>query len=128
MWFALTAQIRLVYLLSSFCCKCLPVRNHRGGTYPKDVTTKPSSRWCGYASTPFKPRAIFIVCAATDVIRCQAYRYADIHVLLETEKSIQRDRKPFFELFTVPRNRRATLASFIVMFMCVVTTFHVFSI
>ncbi|KAF5386171.1 hypothetical protein D9615_002387 [Tricholomella constricta] len=40
-----------------------------------------------------------------------------IHVLLEAEKEIQRGRFHFFELFTVPRNRRATLASFIVMFM-----------
>ncbi|KAF8736151.1 hypothetical protein AX14_000792 [Amanita brunnescens Koide BX004] len=40
-----------------------------------------------------------------------------MHVLLEAEKSIQRDRNLFFELFTVWRNRRATRASFIVMFM-----------
>ncbi|PFH52019.1 hypothetical protein AMATHDRAFT_141199 [Amanita thiersii Skay4041] len=42
-----------------------------------------------------------------------------MHVLLEAEKSIQRDRRHLFlELFTVPRNRRATQASFIVMFIC----------
>ncbi|KAF9071032.1 hypothetical protein BDP27DRAFT_1322661 [Rhodocollybia butyracea] len=40
-----------------------------------------------------------------------------IHVLLEAENNISRDRPRFIELFTVPRNRRATLASFIVMFM-----------
>ncbi|KAI0326831.1 hypothetical protein GY45DRAFT_1356013 [Cubamyces sp. BRFM 1775] len=40
-----------------------------------------------------------------------------IHVLLEAEKEIQTGRNLFFELFTVPRNRRATLASGIVMFM-----------
>ncbi|KAI0666654.1 hypothetical protein C8Q78DRAFT_1197679 [Trametes maxima] len=40
-----------------------------------------------------------------------------IHVLLEAEKEIQGDRNLFVELFTVPRNRRATLASTIVMFM-----------
>ncbi|KAJ4468263.1 MFS sugar transporter [Lentinula aciculospora] len=40
-----------------------------------------------------------------------------IHILLEAEKDIIRNRNKFLELFTVPRNRRATLASFIVMFM-----------
>ncbi|KAK7472875.1 hypothetical protein VKT23_000983 [Stygiomarasmius scandens] len=40
-----------------------------------------------------------------------------IHVLLEAEKGISANRNRFLELFTVPRNRRATLASFIVMFM-----------
>ena len=40
-----------------------------------------------------------------------------IHVLLEAEKEIQTGRNLFLELFTVPRNRRATLASGIVMFM-----------
>nr|VWP02262.1 Zn(2)-C6 fungal-type domain-containing protein [Ganoderma boninense] len=41
-----------------------------------------------------------------------------IHVLLEAEKEVSRStRLKFLELFTVPRNRRATLASSIVMFM-----------
>ncbi|KAI0778880.1 hypothetical protein BD413DRAFT_464840 [Trametes elegans] len=40
-----------------------------------------------------------------------------IHVLLEAEVEIQSGRNLFLELFTVPRNRRATLASTIVMFM-----------
>ncbi|KAH9934522.1 uncharacterized protein BXZ73DRAFT_89586 [Epithele typhae] len=41
-----------------------------------------------------------------------------IHVLLEAEKEAdRRTRNKFLELFTVPRNRRATLASGIVMFM-----------
>ncbi|KAJ3852296.1 MFS sugar transporter [Lentinula lateritia] len=40
-----------------------------------------------------------------------------IHILLEAEKEIMRNRNRFMELFTVPRVRRATLASFIVMFM-----------
>ena len=40
-----------------------------------------------------------------------------IHVLLEAEKSITTGRNGFLELFTVPRNRRAALASTIVMFM-----------
>ncbi|KAI0633858.1 hypothetical protein C8Q77DRAFT_819219 [Trametes polyzona] len=40
-----------------------------------------------------------------------------IHVLLEAEQEIQSGRNLFLELFTVPRNRRATLASTIVMFM-----------
>ena len=40
-----------------------------------------------------------------------------IHVLLEAEKEIQTGRNLFLEMFTVPRNRRATLASGIVMFM-----------
>ncbi|KAJ3798615.1 hypothetical protein GGU11DRAFT_780178 [Lentinula aff. detonsa] len=40
-----------------------------------------------------------------------------IHVLLQAEEGLIRNRNRFMELFTVPRNRRATLASFIVMFM-----------
>ncbi|ESK87138.1 mfs sugar transporter [Moniliophthora roreri MCA 2997] len=41
-----------------------------------------------------------------------------MHVLLEAEKQIsQSHRNRFIELFTVPRNRRATQASLIVMFM-----------
>ncbi|THH30437.1 hypothetical protein EUX98_g3739 [Antrodiella citrinella] len=40
-----------------------------------------------------------------------------IHTLLETEKGISEGRNRFIELFTVPRNRRAALASGIVMFM-----------
>jgi sugar porter (SP) family MFS transporter len=40
-----------------------------------------------------------------------------IHVLLEAEKELSRGRNRYLELFTIPRNRRATLASFIVMFM-----------
>ncbi|KAI9452476.1 hypothetical protein BJY52DRAFT_1403480 [Lactarius psammicola] len=40
-----------------------------------------------------------------------------IHVLLEAEKELTRGRNRYLELFTVPRNRRATLGSFIVMFM-----------
>ncbi|KIK67041.1 hypothetical protein GYMLUDRAFT_37077 [Collybiopsis luxurians FD-317 M1] len=40
-----------------------------------------------------------------------------IHVLLEAENVVGRNRNKFLELFSVPRNRRATLASFIVMFM-----------
>ncbi|KAI0035865.1 hypothetical protein K488DRAFT_42360 [Vararia minispora EC-137] len=40
-----------------------------------------------------------------------------IHVYIEAEKEIDSGHNRFFELFTVPRNRRATLASSIVMFM-----------
>jgi len=40
-----------------------------------------------------------------------------MHVLIEAEKDMDRKGNKFFELFTVPRNRRAALASFIVMFM-----------
>ncbi|TFY77670.1 hypothetical protein EWM64_g6345 [Hericium alpestre] len=40
-----------------------------------------------------------------------------IHVLLEAEHELTQGRNKFLELFTVPRNRRATLASLIVMFM-----------
>ncbi|KAF7795693.1 hypothetical protein EIP86_006858 [Pleurotus ostreatoroseus] len=41
-----------------------------------------------------------------------------IHVLLEAEKVVDSARRsPLVDLFTVPRNRRAALASFIVMFM-----------
>ncbi|KAF8891725.1 hypothetical protein BD779DRAFT_1512721, partial [Infundibulicybe gibba] len=47
--------------------------------------------------------------------------------LLEAEKDIKRDRSPFVELFTVPRNRRATLASFIVMFICGVNAIAYYS-
>jgi len=44
-------------------------------------------------------------------------RSPDIHVLLEAEAELSRGRNRYIELFTIPRNRRATLASFIVMFM-----------
>jgi len=47
----------------------------------------------------------------------QFYRDTDMHVLIEAEKDMDRKGNKFFELFTVPRNRRAALASFIVMFM-----------
>ncbi|TFY58958.1 hypothetical protein EVG20_g7967 [Dentipellis fragilis] len=40
-----------------------------------------------------------------------------IHVCLEAEAELTQNRNRFFELFTVPRNRRATLASLIVMFL-----------
>ncbi|KAH9948984.1 hypothetical protein B0H21DRAFT_731013 [Amylocystis lapponica] len=40
-----------------------------------------------------------------------------IHVLLKAEEELTTGRNLFFELFTVPRNRRATLAAFTVMFM-----------
>ncbi|AOW07345.1 and other transporter-domain-containing protein [Yarrowia lipolytica] len=39
------------------------------------------------------------------------------HVLLLEEEELKRGKNRFFELFTVPRNRRASWASFIVMFM-----------
>lgn len=39
-----------------------------------------------------------------------------IHVLLEEERKIVTGRFRVLELFTVPRNRRASLAAFIVMF------------
>ena len=41
----------------------------------------------------------------------------DIHALLEAEDQLTRGRNRVAEVFTVPRNRRAALASFIVMFM-----------
>ncbi|KAF9008009.1 hypothetical protein BDQ17DRAFT_1388925 [Cyathus striatus] len=50
-----------------------------------------------------------------------------MHILLEEEKKIQRNRNRFLELFTVPRNRRATLASFIVMFFCGVNVIAYYS-
>ncbi|KLO20378.1 proton myo-inositol cotransporter [Schizopora paradoxa] len=40
-----------------------------------------------------------------------------IHVLLEAEEALNRTHNRYYELFSVPRNRRAALASFIVMFM-----------
>ena len=40
----------------------------------------------------------------------------DIHVLLEAEESLTRGHR-FIELFSIPRNRRAAVGSFIVMFM-----------
>lgn len=43
----------------------------------------------------------------------------DMNVLLEAEMESERQGNRFIELFTIPRNRRATLASFIVMFMYV---------
>ncbi|KAI9456302.1 MFS sugar transporter [Russula earlei] len=40
-----------------------------------------------------------------------------IHVLLEAEKELTHGKNRYLELFTVPRNRRASLASFVVMYM-----------
>lgn len=48
----------------------------------------------------------------------------DMHVLLEAEKEFDRQGSKFLELFTIPRNRRATLASSIVMFMSVPVSPH----
>ncbi|KAG6325923.1 hypothetical protein ID866_13166, partial [Astraeus odoratus] len=39
-----------------------------------------------------------------------------IHVLLEAENEMKKGRKRFLEMFTIPRNRNAILASLIVMF------------
>ncbi|KAI9437577.1 hypothetical protein H4582DRAFT_2150808 [Lactarius indigo] len=44
-------------------------------------------------------------------------RHPTYTVLLEAEKELTRGRNRYLELFTIPRNRRATLGSFIVMFM-----------
>jgi hypothetical protein len=66
----------------------------------------------------FKLHAISTVCTYHDLNGYMlTLMFADIHVLLEAEKEIQRGRNRFLELFTIPRNRRATTASFIVMFM-----------
>lgn len=43
--------------------------------------------------------------------------FPDIHTLLEVEKEITQGRNRVVELFAVPRNRRAALASGIVMFL-----------
>ncbi|TFK86318.1 general substrate transporter [Polyporus arcularius HHB13444] len=52
----------------------------------------------------------------TDVQAARDLYY--IHVLLEEEKRLSKNtQNKFLELFTVPRNRRATLASSIIMFM-----------
>lgn len=64
----ITGQIRLAYPPSSFLFKCCSVPSLRDGMYPKDVTTRPFSPCCGYAIIPSKPLAIFIVCAATNII------------------------------------------------------------
>ncbi|KIJ49381.1 hypothetical protein M422DRAFT_204616 [Sphaerobolus stellatus SS14] len=40
-----------------------------------------------------------------------------IHTLLEAEAEINRNRNLIWEMFVIPRNRRAALGSFIVMFM-----------
>lgn len=40
-----------------------------------------------------------------------------IHVLLEAEEALEHGKNRYLELFSIPRNRRASLASFIVMFM-----------
>ncbi|RDB25309.1 DDB1- and CUL4-associated factor 7 [Hypsizygus marmoreus] len=47
-----------------------------------------------------------------------------IHVLLEAEKKIQRGHNRFLELFKVPRNRRATLASFIAAVVSIDQNLH----
>jgi len=54
------------------------------------------------------------------------YHDIDMHVLIEAEKDMERKSNKFFELFTVPRNRRAAFASFIVMFMYVACPYILF--
>ena len=46
-----------------------------------------------------------------------AHAQLDIHVLLQAEEALDRGQNRYAELFTIPRIRRASLASFIVMFM-----------
>lgn len=77
-----------------------------------------TSHWSDSAVTLSKPPEISTVCLshflfAQSLIR----RSSDIHVLLEAEIELTRGRNRYLELFSVPRNRRASLASFIVMFM-----------
>jgi len=45
------------------------------------------------------------------------YSLTDIHTLLEAEAEINRSKNLVWEMFSIPRNRRAALGSFIVMFM-----------
>lgn len=40
-----------------------------------------------------------------------------IHVLLDAEREVQQKRNRYIEIFTIPRNRRALQASFIVMIL-----------
>ncbi len=92
--------------------------NHLVGSSPRVDTRKRISRWRGSAVTLSRRPAIFIVSLFFPVlVAAGSHPSSDIHVLLETEKELTRGRNRYLELFTVPRNRRAALGSFVVMFM-----------
>lgn len=89
------------------------------GTCRKDDTTRRMNRWPNCDTSLYKQLVTFIVCSNVGIEYSSLLNIfsSDIHTLLEAEKSIHVGKNRFLELFIVPRNRRATLASFIVMFM-----------
>lgn len=64
---------------------------------------------------------LLVICTVRITVLCLAQSHvvhgADIHVLLDAEHHISSGRNRFVELFTVPRNRRALVASTILMFL-----------
>jgi hypothetical protein len=71
----------------------------------------------GSAVTPSKLPEISTVSLSLLFAQPLSHPSSDIHVLLEAEKELTRGRNRYLELFTIPRNRRASLASGVVMFM-----------
>ena len=70
-----------------------------------------------FECTGSKLHAIYIVRSYVFHLKCHVDKPPDIHILLEAEEFMNRGHNRYIELFSIPRNRRAALASFIVMFM-----------
>ena len=74
-----------------------------------------SPRWYLKKNKPQKAYQSFLRLRPTKLQAARDLYY--VHVNLEVENSIKRGRNLVAEMFRVPRNRRAALASWIVMFM-----------
>ena len=115
-------SFRLAFLRYLSCPRCISVLNLHVGSSNEGNTTKHTNRSLVWEIIRSKQHATSIVspiqshCVSLSLLT-PTHDIIDIHVLLEAEESISRGRNRYLELFTIPRNRRASLASFIVMFM-----------
>lgn len=88
------------------------------GSWARVVILKLSTRCAAFAKPSSWLPVIFSVSCILLVKDIRTDQSPDIHTLLEAEEEIKpTGRLRILELFTVPRNRRAALGSFIVMFM-----------
>ena len=115
---ALTHGFRLVSPLFSSWRKCTPARSPLVGCCLRVATRMRTSPSSASVTALSRPLVTSTVSTEGFVTRTPVLTFpSDIHVQLEAEAETFEGRNRFIELFTVPRNRRATLASFIVMFM-----------
>jgi MFS family permease len=99
-----------------FCPGRFPPRLHRRGGYLSDYSSTESPRW--YMKKNRYPEAFKSLCKLRNSPLQAARDLYAIHVQLETEALAIGNSSyitRFTELFTIPRTRRATLASFVVM-------------